>query len=72
MNGMLIRLWTALMVWSWSASAWAASSGAAPGGDQGGSGSEPETIALIAFSLLPGFFFARKAMAARTIEAGDR
>jgi len=47
--------------------AWAGSSGggAGPAGDQGSSGAEPEMIALILFSLLPGIYFARKAMLAQ-------
>ncbi len=71
MKTQLTQMWAGLLVMAMTGSAWAASSGAAPGGDQGGSGSEPETIALIAFSLLPGIFFARKAMAARAIETDD-
>ncbi|MEZ4468449.1 MAG: hypothetical protein R3F43_29435 [bacterium] len=33
------------------------------GGEGGGSGAEPELIFMILFSLIPGVWFARKAMA---------
>jgi len=36
-----------------------------PAGDGGGGGSEPTLYALMLLSLLPGYYFARKAMAAR-------
>ncbi len=45
--------------------AWAGSSSSPPGGGGGGSGPEPEVFALILFSLVPGVFFARRALAAR-------
>jgi hypothetical protein len=45
--------------------AWAGSSSSPPGGGGGGSGPEPEVFALILFSLLPGVFFARRALAVR-------
>ena len=43
--------------------AWAGTAGAPPGAGGGGSGPEPAVYALILFSLIPGVFFARKAMA---------
>lgn len=43
-----------------------AGGGAAPGGGDGGSGPEPEIFALILFSLIPGLFFMRRALAARS------
>ncbi len=46
--------------------AWAGSSSSPPGGGGGGSGPEPEMFALILFSLVPGVFFARRALAARS------
>ena len=54
--------------------AWAGSSGggAGPAGDQGGSGTEPGMIALILFSLIPGIYFARKAMSAQPVRIQDR
>ncbi len=54
--------------------AWAGSSGggAGPAGDQGSSGAEPEVIALILFSLLPGIYFARKAMTPQPVRIEDR
>lgn len=45
--------------------AWAGGGGAPPGGGGGGGGPEPEVFALMLFSLLPGAFFARRALAAR-------
>jgi hypothetical protein len=45
--------------------AWAGGGGAPPGGGAGGGGPEPEVYALMLFSLLPGAFFARRALAAR-------
>lgn len=45
--------------------AWAGAGGAPPGGGEGGSGPEPEVFALILFSLAPGIFFIRRALAAR-------
>jgi len=44
--------------------AWAGSSGGPPGGGggEGGTGAEPEVLAMILFSLIPGAFFARKAL----------
>lgn len=49
-----------------STSAWAGVGGGAPGGGGEGSGApEPEVVALMLFSLIPGFFFARKAIAAQ-------
>ena len=52
--------------------AWAGSStNGGPSGDSGSSGSEPEMIALILFSLIPGVFFVRKAIAARGMESDD-
>lgn len=44
--------------------AWAGGGGAPPGGAPGGGGPEPEVYALMLFSLLPGVFFARRALAA--------
>ena len=38
-----------------------------PAGDEGGSGSEPALIALICFSVIPGIFFARKALRQRAM-----
>lgn len=43
----------------------AGSAGQPPGGDSGSSGPEPELFALILMSLVPGIFFARRALAAR-------
>ncbi len=43
----------------------AGSSSSPPGGGEGGGSPEPEVFALILFSLLPGIFFARRALAAR-------
>jgi len=45
--------------------AWAGGGGQPPGGGEGGSGAEPELYALILFSLLPGIFFARRALTSR-------
>ncbi|MCB9539404.1 MAG: hypothetical protein H6704_24590 [Myxococcales bacterium] len=47
-----------------ASAAWAGSAGQPPGGTEGGSGPEPEVLALILFSLVPGVFFARRALAA--------
>lgn len=50
--------------------AWAGSSqNGGPAGDSGGSGSEPALIALILFSVIPGVFFVRKALAQRSTTA---
>ncbi len=62
-----MRFWlTAIMVSVVSSPVWAGTGGGAPGGGDdgpgGGGGPEPEVIALMLFSLVPGFFFARKAM----------
>lgn len=46
-----------------AAVAWAGSSGGPPGGGGGGGGAEPELIALVLFSLVPGAYFIRRAMA---------
>lgn len=43
--------------------AWAGAGSSPPGGGGGGSGPEPEVFALILFSLVPGVFFARRALA---------
>ena len=63
------RLWTTLYVTAAvNLTAFAAIAGSArtpPGGDQGGSGSEPAMIALMLFSLIPGIYFARRAMQAQ-------
>ena len=42
-----------------------------PAGDSGSSGSEPEMIALICFSVIPGIFFARKALRQRALMSKD-
>lgn len=63
------RFWTTLNVTvAMNLVAFSALAGSArtpPGGDQGSSGSEPAMIALILFSLLPGIWFARRAMQAQ-------
>ncbi len=63
------RLWTTLYVTAATSmvafSALAGSARTPPGGDQGSSGSEPAMIALILFSLVPGVWFARRAMRAQ-------
>ena len=52
-------------------SAWAGGGGAPPGGGGGaGNGPEPEVYALMLFSLLPGAFFARRALAVRERSEG--
>ena len=52
--------------------AWAGSSpNGGPAGDEGGSGSEPAMIALICFSVIPGIFFARKALRQRALVEKD-
>ncbi len=46
-----------------ASSAWAGGGGAPPAGAGGGGGGpEPEVYAMALFSLLPGFYFARRAM----------
>lgn len=65
------RLWTTLYVTiAMNLTAFAAFAGSArtpPGGDQGSSGSEPAMIALMLASLIPGVFFARRAMQAQKV-----
>ena len=74
MRRKLSQLGSIAAVMLMSAAAWAGSSGggAGPAGDQGSSGAEPEIIALILFSLIPGIFFARKAMAVQPVRIEDR
>ncbi|MCB9549496.1 MAG: hypothetical protein H6706_27145 [Myxococcales bacterium] len=47
--------------------AWAGAGGQPPGGggEGGGGGAEPELLFLILFSLIPGVWFARKALQAQ-------
>jgi len=65
MKSRLIAFYVALTT-LYTTVAWAGSSqDGGPAGDSGGSGSEPALIALICFSILPGIYFARKALAQR-------
>ena len=53
---------------AYSSALWAgSSSGGGPAGDSGSSGSEPAMIARILLSLVPGVYFARKAMSASPV-----
>ncbi len=64
----LLRFGAPLMMLLWVGSALAGSNSAPPGGDTGSSGPEPEVWALILFTLVPGLFFVRRALAGRAPE----
>lgn len=72
MNRFVERTLATAAVFAMNMTAWAGSSGSPPGGDQGSSGSEPALIALIVFSLIPGIYFVRRAMAAQPVRTQDR
>ena len=68
MKTRFMTLATFLATTLYTASAWAgSSSGGGPAGDSGSSGAEPEVIALILLSIIPGVYFARRARAAQKV-----
>ncbi|MBU0553884.1 hypothetical protein KKF91_09560 [Myxococcota bacterium] len=63
MSNKLTYLIASLSVFLINMAAWAGSSNGNPGqAEGGGSGAEPEMLALLLFSAIPGVFFARKAL----------
>ncbi len=73
MKTRFIALATFMATTFYTISAWAgSSSGGGPAGDSGSSGAEPEVIALILLSIIPGIYFARRARAAQKVRVEHR